>query len=119
MSLLNTFKNAAATKALEGLKEKVLNPGFARFGQISRIAYENKRLTLGLLLKGLEDREIEVSCAGIRIADDGSSVTLYDYTSNVEFVTEAMNMFATRPIDVPDNSMVRSVVKTAKTVLGL
>ena len=117
--MLEAIKEKTANAALNKLNDVFLSKEFAQFGQIKQLSYKDKKLNMAMLLKGLEDKEIEVSCASVRIADDGSSITLSDYSSNVECVATALNLFAAREIPLPDNGMVRSAVIAAKKILGL
>lgn len=116
--MFSCLKNKAIKIALQQLKERVLNPNLEGIGIVKDMVYEDKKLRLTLILAGLEDKPITIQCDDIVIAEDGSSIIVEKFESNMEFARNALNRFATRRFDVPEG-MARFALKSAKTVLGL
>jgi hypothetical protein len=116
---LGALATMATQKALSELKDRLLNPAVSEIGTITAISYRDKKLFLNVVLNGLEDREIEVSCGRLRIADDGSRISLGAFQSNMPFAQNALNMFAARDYKIPDSTMVRAALVTTKKVLKL
>lgn len=81
--------------ALNTVARPFLNKAITGYGEILTMKIENKTLKATLVLAGLEDKEIEVECSDVRIAQDGSSISLHDYRSNMPFAEKALNRFAT------------------------
>ena len=104
---------------IENEKETFFDPRFKQFGKIKKIAFVDKKINISLQLKGLEDKEIVVTCGTVRIAEDGSSITICDFSANIECVSTALNLFAARDIPIPENGIARNLVQTLKTVLDL
>lgn len=111
-------KNWLLSKALNGLKEKFVNPNLEGIATVREIAYRDKMLFLTLILEGLEDKPIEVWGSGVEIAADGSSIKISKYESNMPFAKTALNRFATMPIPVPEGAA-RLATIAAKKALGL
>ena len=118
-NIKTTVTDAAASKALGEIRDRVLNPAVAEIGTIKEIGYKNKKLLLVCELAGMEGQDIEVSACSVKIADDGSYIELADFDSNRAFASNALNMFASRRYDMPEGGMVRYMLITAKKLLGL
>lgn len=86
-------------------------------GVIREFSYKNGRLFLTIALEGLQDHPISIEAKDIEIAPDGSSITVKSLVSNMPFVHNALNRFASGTFEVPENS--RAYVKSAKCLLGL
>lgn len=105
--------------AFESLKKMVINPAIKGIGTVRSISYKDHRLSLTATLDGLDGVLIEITCGTVIIAGDGSSVTVADFTSNMPFAENALNRFAARAYAIPDNSVARGALKTAKKVMGI
>lgn len=112
-------QEAAMRAALMQLKDRFLNQAIEKFGTITEIDYKDKKLALTCELNGLEGNPIEVSIGMLKIADDGSHITVGDFDSNREFAKNALNMFAAKEYAVPENTIIRGGLTTLKKVLGL
>lgn len=118
-NIINTLKNAATQCALQELKDRLLNPAVASIGRIKEISYRDLKLFLVVELAGLEGQPVEISSGLITIADDGSYIQFGEFDSNMLFAKNALDMFATTKFAVPDKRLVRTVLVTAKKILGL
>lgn len=117
--MLNGIKDKVAGVALDQIKERLINPKIADIARITKVSIESGKLYLIFVLKGLEDREMQVQCGAVSIAEDGSTVTLGNYTSNMAFLENALNQFAAKTFPVPDTAFVRTTLKTVKALLGV
>jgi hypothetical protein len=118
-NVAGSVKDAALRATLMQLKDKLLNKAIEKFGTINEIDYKDKKLTLTCELNGLEGNPIEVTIGMLKIADDGSHITVGDFDSNREFAKNALNMFAAKEYAVPENTIIRGGLTTLKKVLGL
>ncbi len=116
--IFDTIKDKGISMALNSLKEKFVNPNIEGIGTVKAISYADKQLHLTLVLVGLEDRDIDITCKDISIAEDGSSVMVGAYTSNMPFAENALNRFASQPFEVPEGAA-RGALVMAKKALGL
>ncbi len=116
--IFDTLIEKGANKALNSLKEKYVDPNIEGIGKVKAISYQNKQLYLTVVLDGLENIDINVTCKDISIAKDNSSITIGSYTSNMPFAENALNRFARKPFDVPEGAA-RTVLSGAKIALGL
>ena len=105
--------------AMEGLKKTLINPAIKGIGEITDITFKNRELRLTLLLDGLEDKPVEVICRSVFISPAGDSVTVGDFSSNMPFAQNALNRFAARTYEVPDNPLAKTALKTARKFMGL
>lgn len=116
--MFECIKNMAVSVALNGLKEKFVNPSLEGIAKVTEISFKDKAISATILLEGLEDRPIEACCRKIEIAPDGSSVTLSDFESRLPFVKNALNRFAARTFAIPEGNA-RGVLAAAKKTFGL
>lgn len=116
--MFKAIRNAAVSLALTGIREKIVNANIEGIGVVREISFKDGKVHLALVLNGLEDREIGITCASVAIAPDGSSVTLGDFDSNMPFAKNALDRFASRKIDVPPGAA-RTALLLAKKALGL
>lgn len=116
--MFDALKNRAVSAALNGVKEKVVNPNLDGIGKVTNIAYENKKLFVTVVLAGLEDKPVTVLCNNIDIAPDASSVSVSGFASNMPFAENALNRFLPASFQVPEGST-RMVLLMAKKALGL
>lgn len=117
-NMLDGLRKKAIDMALGVFREKFVNPRLEDIGTITAISFRDKKIYMTLVLNGLDDRPIELSCANISIAADGSSLELSGFTSNMAFVENALNRFAPQSIDVPEGKG-RVALRAAKCALGL
>lgn len=117
--MFDFLKNMAAKKALNFFKEKVVNPNLDGIGVITSISLLDKMLYLTLMLDGLGETEIIITGKGISIAEDGSSITVQSFKSNMPFAENALNRFAAgRAFAVPEGKA-RDYAGMAKKLFGL
>lgn len=112
------MKNKALQMALNGIKEKFVNPNIEGIATVKEMCWKDKTLYLLLVLNGLEDHPIEVTASDIKIAPDCSSITIGSYDSNMPFAYNALNQFGKSPIAIPEGNA-RMGLKMAKSALGL
>ena len=96
MSLMEMLANKVAD--VKG--KDYINQHIAKYGRLTSLIFKDGQVKAGLLLNGLEDREITISCASVDIAEDGSAVSLRDFSSNLPCVEQALNDFCTRTFPV-------------------
>ena len=77
-----------------------INQHIAKYGRLTSLFFKDGQVRAGLLLNGLDDREITISCASVHIAEDGSAISLGDFSSNLPCVEQALNDFCTRTFQV-------------------
>lgn len=116
--MFECIKNMAVSVALNGLKEKLVNPNLEGIGKVTEISFKDKTIFVTVVLEGLEDTPIEACCRKIEIAPDGSSVTLADFDSKLPFAKNALNRFAAKTFDIPEGKT-RSALAAAKKTFGL
>jgi len=95
--------------ALNTVAKPMINKAVAGYGEVRTLKVEDKKLKATLVLAGLEDREIEVTCSDVYIAEDGSAIRLRNYSSNMPFAEKALNDFATDEYEV-DNQPARAAL---------
>ena len=67
----------------------------------------------------VEDKEIVAVCHNISISDDGASITLNDFASNMRFASTLLNRYlAGQKLPIPDGPA-RVAAKSVKPLLGL
>lgn len=115
--MFGAIRDAAASKALAIIKEKFVNPNFEGIGKAREIAYRDRKVYLTIELEGLEDRPFEVVAEKIEFAPDCSSVRVSEFSSNMPFLHNALNRFATREFSIPESK--RGMFALAKKALGL
>lgn len=100
------------------IRGKIVNPNLEGIGVVKEIRYKDKIFTLTVELAGLEDKPITLYATDIDIADDGSSVAVRKFASNMPFMQAALSRFlAGTPIAIPADN--RDHLITAKKLLGL
>lgn len=119
MSFFTKMKQMAVGTALEKLMDNVLNPRLAGIAKIKKIAWEDKKIHLLLVLNGLDDVDIDVVCNDVKIAEDGSRVSVGGFTSNMPFAENALNQIAARDYPVPERGVARSILKIVKKTLDI
>ncbi|WP_297047204.1 hypothetical protein [uncultured Desulfovibrio sp.] len=99
MSIWKTLRKKGAAFTVETLLQAPVENALGRYGKVKGIALENGELRLTLAPNGL-DREVEIRCADIDIAADGSSVRIGSFRSDLACVEQALNDFATAPFPI-------------------
>ena len=111
--------NFGVQMALNGIKDKVMNPKLEGIGTIEEFSYRDKKLFCKLRLEGLEDHPLEVLCEDISVADDGSSLAINKFMANKKFLQTALDNFMVgRVIEIPEGAARMGVI-AAKKILGL
>ena len=85
--------------------------------KITKIGLVSGKLYLSFVLNGLEDKAMQVQCHDVRIAEDGSSLTVGEFESNMPFLLNALNRFAPKTIALPESA--KDTVLMVKSLLGL
>lgn len=116
--MLNWLRQGAADKALEMLRDRVINPQLAGLARVESMRVKDGKLFLTLLLAGMEDRPVEVVSSGLELAADCSSIKAGKYSSNMPFAENALNRYAARPFAVPEGRA-RFALCAARGLLGL
>ena len=118
MGFIGKIINGAADVALDKVKDKIINPKLETIGTVESLTYKDKKLYMTVILEGMEDKPIDVCAEEIEISPDCASVKVNKFSSNMAFVNNALNKYATCPFSVPDGAG-RTVLKTVKPILGL
>lgn len=113
MGLGEKFANILA----DSTGKSLINQHIAKYGKLKSLFLEDGQIRASLLLNGLEDREITISCASVEIAPDGSSISLGDFSSNLPCVEQALNDFCTRTFPVDSKGAQIALVGLRKLVL--
>ncbi|MDE5833531.1 MAG: hypothetical protein K2H64_11265 [Desulfovibrio sp.] len=118
MGFIQRGKEKIIEIAINKIAEKMVRPNLEGIGVVKEIRYKDKILKLTIELAGLENQPITVYASDIVIADDGSSVTVNKFESNMPFMQVGLNRFlAGQSFDVPEDA--RGSLSMAKKVLGL
>lgn len=96
MAILDTIASMMADSAGKNL----INQHIAKYGKLKSLFFKDGKINASLILNGLDDKEICISCASVKIADDGSEISLADFTANVPCIEQALNDFCTRSFPV-------------------
>ncbi len=115
MNLFRAVKDKAATTALDAVGKEFFNKVIADYGRLKSLRFEERTLKATLVLHGLEDRDIELACTSVEISDDGSSVSLRGFTSNMPFAEKALNAFAARTYPVESAAVRAALLMLRKT----
>lgn len=99
MNIWKNLREKGAAFTVETLLQAPVENALARYGKVRGIALENGELRLSLALNGLE-REVEIRCSDIDIAEDGSTVRIGTFHSDLACAEQALNDFATSPFPV-------------------
>ncbi|MDE7240366.1 hypothetical protein [Desulfovibrio sp.] len=89
-----------ANKLADSRGKDYINEHIAKYGKLKSLFFKDGQIRASLLLNGLEDREITISCASVNIAEDGSEISLAGFSSNLPCVEQALNDFCTRSFPV-------------------
>lgn len=104
--------------ALNKIKEKIVDPEIDGIGVVKEIRYKDGKALLTIALEGLEDRPITVEASDIVIAQDGSSITINTFNSNMPFAKKGLTRFlAGKSLPIPEEN--RSSVVMAKKLLNI
>lgn len=89
-------------------------PDISGITKISEVSFKNGKLLLTATLAGLEDRPIHIEAAEIHVPDDGSSIKIGKFRSDMPFVDNALNRFAMEAFNVPEGDARAVLVEVAK-----
>lgn len=113
MNIWKSLKERSAAFTVETLLQAPVQKALARYGKVKALALENGELRLTLALNGL-DRDVEIRCSDIDIADDGSSVRIGAFRSDLVCAEQALNDFATSPFTIDHSGMRATLVLLRK-----
>lgn len=94
------FFNGLANLMADSAAKNLINQRIANYGKLKSLFIKDGEIKASLLLNGLEEKEIFISCASVDIAEDGSRISLADFTANVPCIQQALNDFCTRSFSV-------------------
>lgn len=113
MSVWKNLREKGAAFTVQTLLQAPVENALARYGKVRGIALENGELRLSLALNGLE-REVEIRCADIDIAEDGSTVRIGTFHSDLTCAEQALNDFATSPFPISSSTARAALVLLRK-----
>lgn len=99
MNIWKNLREKGAAVTVEALLQTPVENALKRYGKVKGVALENGELRLTLAPNGL-DRDVEIRCSDIDIADDGSSVRIGTFRSDLACAEQALNDFATSPFSI-------------------
>lgn len=114
----NLAKNMALGPALNGLRDKFINPQLAGIGKINAMDWRDQKLHLTLTLEGLPDKPIAVECANIEISPDADSIRIGSFNASLPFAQNALDRFGHGPFSIPEGAA-RTALKAARPFLGI
>ena len=118
MGLIQKGREKIAEIALKKIMEKKVYPNLEGIGVVKEIRYKDKIAKLTIELSGLENSPMTLYASEIAVADDGSSITVNKFESNMPFMQVALNRFiAGKPIAIPEDA--RDALALAKKALDL
>lgn len=94
------FFDGIANLMADSAAKNLINQHIARYGRLTSLFFTNGEIKASLVLNGLDDREITVSCASVDIAEDGSQVSLGDFRASLPCIEQALNDFCSRTFKV-------------------
>lgn len=94
------FFDSLASMMADSAGKNLINQHIAKYGKLKSLFLQDGEIKASLILNGLSDREIAISCGSVDIAEDGSQVRLGDFSSNVSCIEQALNDFCTRTFEV-------------------
>ncbi|MBD5418336.1 MAG: hypothetical protein HDR50_12010 [Desulfovibrio sp.] len=92
MAIFDTVASMMADSAGKTL----INQHIGKYGKLKSLFFKDGKINASLILNGFDDKKIYISCASVKIADDGSEISLGDFSSNVPCIEQALNDFCTR-----------------------
>ena len=117
--MFDGIKNMFLRAALNKVREKMVNPKLEGIATVEELVFKGKELFLVVRLAGLEDRPVEITCSDIKIADDGGSIEIERFISNMPFVQNGLGAFLYgRSLELSDPAA-RSAAATAKKLFNL
>lgn len=113
------LKNKLVDTTLNIVREKVINPKIAEIANVKSVELKDGKLILSLTLNGLENININVICNKVSISEDGSSIRISDFTSNMPFAENALNSFASGEYKIDAGPMAKMGLLAARKMLNL
>jgi hypothetical protein len=111
----DSLLDSSVQVAINQIKDRVLNPKIAEYGEIKQLEYKDKKVRIILALKGMEETLLEASANKIIIAEDGSSIQFDDFDANKAFLKAALQNFGNRKIEIPEEqNLARSALQTVR-----
>lgn len=114
----NSLKNNVVSMALNTAWEKLMGQYLDGIGTVKKISYEDGKIFLTVILAGLEDKPIDITCSEIEMAADGSAISVRKFESNMPFVQTALNRYAVKSFAIPPGKA-RLACECVKKALGL
>jgi len=111
----DSLLDSSVQVAINQIKDRVLNPKIAEYGEIKQLEYKDKKVRIILALKGMEETLLEASANKIIIAEDGSSIQFDDFDANKAFLKAALQNFGNRKIEIPEEqNLARTALQTVR-----
>lgn len=103
--VLDTFARSLVNKYLDGIME------------LHEIKIVNKRPVLTFSLEGVPEYIHTAEVGLLDISPDGRKVMIGDFKCNTAFIENALNKFAARTIDIPDDKAALALAGVRKVLL--
>lgn len=117
--VMDCLGNMLTRKALNYVRDNVINPKFADIAKVKSMEWIDKKLHLVITLNGLDDVDISIVCDKIAISPDGNKISVSGFSSNMPFAENALNTFAAGEYDLPSDNMTRIAILGARKILGI
>lgn len=98
--ILSSATNTVAEGTVKIIKDTFINNVISKYARLETLKIKDKKLTGTLIIKGMEDFPIDITCNKILIADDGSTICLSEFTSNVEGISNLLNDHGTKAFPI-------------------
>ena len=102
MSLFSGFLTDGVNALLNSVGKELAQQYLDGIIELREILIVDRKPTMVFTLTGMPDRELSAVVGTVDISEDGSSVRLSNFSSNVPFLENALNRFVTRPIPIED-----------------
>lgn len=108
------FFDGLANLMADSAAKNLINQHIAKYGRLKSLFFKDGEIRASLVLNGLDDREVTVSCASVDIAEDGSKISLGDFSANVPCIEQALNDFCARTFEVSSRRAQLALVAVRK-----
>lgn len=108
------FFDGLANMMADSAAKNLINQHIAKYGKLTGLFFKDGQIRASLVLNGLEDKEISVSCASVAIAEDGSEISLGNFSANLPCIEQALNDFCTRTYKVESGRAQLALVAARK-----
>ena len=111
----SSLLDSSVQVAVNQIKDRILNPKIAEYGEIKQLEYNEGKIKIILALKGMEETLLEASANKIIIAEDGSSIQFDDFDANKAFLKAALQNYGSRKIEIPEEqNLARTALQTVR-----